>query len=79
MERQIRVKLGNGENQVEYHSPEAFYGIAIAVPKVVEEEMRMKRSWHEGFPVPIADLSYLVMSHIGFDGKPRIGERYQEG
>ena len=75
MERQIRGKIaGNGERQVEYRSPEAFYGIATTVPKDVEEEMRMKKSWHEGCPVPIAELSYLVMTHIGFDGKPRIGE-----
>jgi hypothetical protein len=31
-------------------------------------------SWHEGCPVPIADLRHLQLDHVGFDGHRHRGE-----
>lgn len=31
-------------------------------------------SWREGCPVPIADLRYLRVPYVGFDGKRHLGE-----
>jgi hypothetical protein len=36
---------------------------------------RMRQyAWHEGCPTPIADLAYLRISHLGFDGAVHEGE-----
>ena len=31
-------------------------------------------SWHEGCPVPLSDLKYLEVTHVGFDGRAHTGE-----
>ena len=33
-----------------------------------------QHAWHEGCPTPIADLAYLRVSHVGFDGAVHEGE-----
>ncbi len=38
-------------------------------PDVVE-----RSTWHEGCPVDLADLAYLTVSHVGFDGSTHTGE-----
>jgi hypothetical protein len=43
------------------------------VPEQIAARMRQS-SWHEGCPTPIADLVYLRLSHIGFDGAAHEGE-----
>lgn len=74
-EQQVRAKTaGMGERQVEYRGPDGYFGIALAVPPTVADEMRLKRSWREGCPIPISDLRYLVLSHWGFDGTAKVGE-----
>jgi poly-gamma-glutamate capsule biosynthesis protein CapA/YwtB (metallophosphatase superfamily) len=35
---------------------------------------RMRFSHHPGCPVPLADLRYLRMSYVGFDGRAHLGE-----
>jgi len=35
---------------------------------------RMRTSYHDGCPVPLADLRYLRLSYWGFDGAPHTGE-----
>lgn len=75
LEQEIGVRTaGLKERIVEYRSPEGFLGVALAVPTAVEEQMRLKKSWKAGCPIPLSDLSYLVLTHWGFDGKPRVGE-----
>jgi len=75
LEQQIRSKVaGLKERSVEYRAPDGFFGIALAVPTTVADAMRLKMSWKEGCPIPISDLNYLVLTHWGFDGKPKVGE-----
>jgi len=75
LERRVRGKVsGATEPLVEYRGADGFFGMAVPVPKSVELEMRLKKSWREGCPVPISDLSYLVLGYWDFDGKPQIGE-----
>ncbi|MEI6206015.1 MAG: M15 family metallopeptidase [Desulfuromonadales bacterium] len=75
LENEIRSRtVGLKEHIAEYRSPEGFFGMALAVPTAIEEQMRLKKSWKEGCPVPLSDLSYLVLTHWGFDYQPRIGE-----
>jgi len=75
LERQVRSKLaGAAGRQVEYRAPDGFFGMAVTVPKQVEQQMRLKKSWRDGCPVPISELSYLVLGYWGFDGKTHLGE-----
>ncbi len=75
VERQIRADLaGLQERSVEYRADDGFFGMALAVPAAVSTTMKTKNSWREGCPVPISDLSYLKLTHWGFDGQPRVGE-----
>lgn len=75
VEQEIRLRTSGAHEVVgELRSPEGFYGIATVLPEVVSEQMLLKKSWKEGCPVALADLSYLVLTHWGFDGKPKIGE-----
>jgi hypothetical protein len=43
------------------------------VPDEMAARMR-QHAWHEGCPTPIADLLYLTVSHVGFDGSVHDGE-----
>jgi hypothetical protein len=51
----------------------AFEASQGAVPVAIAERMR-QHSWHDGCPTPITELSYLRLSHIGFDGAVHEGE-----
>ncbi len=74
-EQQVRSRVaGMGERQVEYRGSDGFFGMALSVPQTLADEMRLKKSWKEGCPVPISDLRYLVLVHRGFDGTPKVGE-----
>jgi L,D-peptidoglycan transpeptidase YkuD (ErfK/YbiS/YcfS/YnhG family) len=74
-EKQARAMVaGMGERQVEYRGSDGFFGMALPIPRTVEDGMRLKRSWKEGCPVPISDLRYLVLVHWGYDGTPKVGE-----
>ncbi len=35
---------------------------------------RMRTSWRAGCPVPLADLRYVTVTHLGFDGQAHDGE-----
>ena len=75
LERQIRGKLGNSiEAIAEYRGPDGFFGMAVPVPEEIAQEMHLKKTWSEGCPVPLSDLSYLVLGYWGFDSKPHRGE-----
>ncbi|GAM11195.1 L,D-transpeptidase catalytic domain [Geobacter sp. OR-1] len=75
LEQQVRAKLdGVNERIVESYSPDGFFGMAVAVPPSVSASMKEKKSWREGCPIQISDLSYLVLTHWGFDGVPKVGE-----
>ena len=75
LERQVRAKLsGAGGRTVEYRGAGGFFGMAVAVPKEVEAQMRLKGSWRAGCPVPIPELNYLVLGYRGFDAKAHLGE-----
>ena len=75
LERQVRAKLaGAGGRAVEYRGTGGFFGMAVAVPKAVEAQMRLKKSWREGCPVPISSLDYLALGYWGFDGASHVGE-----
>lgn len=75
VEQQIRAKVaGLNERLVEYRVPGGFFGMAFEVPVTIADTMRLKQSWKEGCPVPISDLSYLVMTYQGLDGTPKVGE-----
>jgi hypothetical protein len=54
-------------------SPPSFRSSKGPVPEAVAVRMR-QHSWREGCPTAIADLSYLRVSHIGFDGAAHQGE-----
>jgi len=74
-EKQVRSRVaGLGERQVEYRGADGFFGMAMSVPQNLADEMRLKKSWKEGCPVPISDLRYLVLVHRGFDGTHKVGE-----
>ncbi len=74
VEPQIRDAVaGLGERIVEYRADNGFFGMALAVPASVSDTMKAKTSWHEGCPVAISDLSYLVLTHQGLDGQPKVG------
>jgi len=77
LERQVRAKLaqaGAAGTAVRYRGPGGFFGVAVPVPRAVGDQMQLKGSWHEGCPVPISDLNYLVLGYWGFDGTPHAGE-----
>lgn len=65
---------GSQEVMGELRTPEGFYGIATTLPKAVEEQMRLKKSWKQGCPVGLSDLGYLVLTHWGYDGQVKVGE-----
>jgi len=50
-----------------------FHGTKGPVPEEVAARMR-QHSWHEGCPTPIAELSYLRLSYLGFDGAAHEGK-----
>jgi hypothetical protein len=50
-----------------------FHFSAGPVPEQIAAGMH-RHSWREGCPTPIADLVYLRLSHIGFDGAAHEGE-----
>lgn len=52
---------------------QAFSGHRGKVPEDVAARMR-RHSWREGCPVPIAKLSYLRLSYVGYDGAVHQGE-----
>lgn len=71
----MRAKIGGAtERLAEYRGAAGFYGMAVPVPEAVEREMHAKKTWRQGCPVPVSDLSYLVLMHWGLDGKPHLGE-----
>jgi hypothetical protein len=51
----------------------AFRFSKAPVPEQAAARMR-NHSWHNGCPTPIADLVYLRLSHVGFDGAVHQGE-----
>jgi D-alanyl-D-alanine carboxypeptidase len=51
----------------------AFRGTIAPVPDPVAMRMR-ERSWRPGCPAPIADLAYVRVSHLGYDGAVHEGE-----
>lgn len=74
-EQQARSMVaGMGERHVEFRGEDGFFGVAVAVPQSLANEMARKKSWKEGCPVPVSDLRYLVLTHWGFDGTPKVGE-----
>ncbi len=74
-EQEVRLRTSGAREVIgELRTPEGFYGIALALPVAVEEQMRLKKSWKQGCPVALTDLSYLVLTHWGFDGQARVGE-----
>jgi L,D-peptidoglycan transpeptidase YkuD (ErfK/YbiS/YcfS/YnhG family) len=74
-EQQVRSRVaGMGDRQVEYRGSDGFFGMALSIPQTLADEMLLKKSWKEGCPVPISDLSYLVLIHRGFDGTVKVGE-----
>jgi len=75
LELQVRARLAGAPGRsVEYRGAGGFFGMAVPVPRGVAAEMRLKGSWREGCPVPISELSFLVLGYWGFDGKPHLGE-----
>jgi L,D-peptidoglycan transpeptidase YkuD (ErfK/YbiS/YcfS/YnhG family) len=75
LEQQIRNKVaGIGERIVEYRSADGFFGMAFSVPPKVADKLSLTKSRQQNLQVPIADLSYLVVTHWGSDGKPQSGE-----
>ncbi len=40
----------------------------------VPPEVVARSSWHEGCPVTLDELSYITVSHFGFDGRAHTGE-----
>lgn len=40
----------------------------------VPDEVLARSTWHEGCPVGVDDLSYVTVSHLGFDGRLHTGE-----
>jgi len=49
-----------------------FAGRISQIPPALEEEM-LGTTWHEGCPVPIADLRLLRFNYSGFDGEIKRG------
>lgn len=75
IEQEIHLRTAGSHTTIgEFRSPEGFYAIATTLPVAVEKQMHVKKSWKKGCPVELADLSYLVLTHWGFDGKIKIGE-----
>jgi hypothetical protein len=76
LEHEIRsLAVGGGKERIlEFHSPDGFFAMAQAIPMEIEEQMRLKKSWKIGCPVALTDLSYLLLTHWSFDGKPRVGQ-----
>lgn len=62
------------DRHVEYTASDGFMGIAAALPPRVAAGMVRSGSWREGCPVPLRDLSYLVLTYRGFDNKSHAGE-----
>lgn len=58
----------------EVRSAEGFYGVATSLPEVQKNKMKVNKSWHQGCPVALSELSYLVLTHWGFDGEVKVGE-----
>ncbi len=54
-------------------STSGFHSSKGPVPETVAARMR-QHSWRAGCPTDIADLSYLRVSYVGFDGAVRQGE-----
>ncbi|MDY0189605.1 MAG: M15 family metallopeptidase [Desulfuromonas sp.] len=74
-EQQILARTSGARNIIGVlQTTEGFYGIATTLPLAVEEQMLRKQSWHQGCPVELSDLSYLALTHWGFDGQIKIGE-----
>ena len=44
------------------------------ITKQIEQRMLEGNSFKKGCPVPLEDLKYLSIKHLGFDGKDKIGE-----
>lgn len=51
-----------------------YFGAAVSLPPKVEGLMLERQSWRRGCPVPLAELSYLVVNFWGFDGGSHYGE-----
>jgi hypothetical protein len=58
----------------EVRTPEGFYAIATSLPEAIKKQMLIKKSWHQGCPVELSNLSYVVLTHWGFNGQLKVGE-----
>lgn len=75
IEQEIHLRTAGSHEVIgELQTVEGFYAIATTLPVAVEKQMRLKKSWKQGCPVGLSDLSYLVLTHWGFDGQVKVGE-----
>ena len=75
LEQEILSLAARGKERIlKFRSPDGFFATAQSVPREIEEQMRLKKSWKNGCPVALTDLSYLLITHWDFDGEPRVGQ-----
>ena len=56
----------------EKDSAQSFKSSISFIPPNIQKRM-LKYTWHEGCPLPLNDLRYIVLSYWGFDKKPHLG------
>jgi len=72
----LRIRLQGAARllAVRRGSSGGFFAAAVSLPPEVERQMLAKKSWQPGCPVAMDQLSYLVTTFWGFDGRPHYGE-----
>jgi len=75
LEQQILARVSDANEVIdELRTPEGFFAIATTLPEAVSMQMKSKKSWQHGCPVGLNELSYIVLTHWGFDDQVKVGE-----
>lgn len=75
IEQEIHSRTSESTEVInELRTTEGFYAIATTLPTSVVKQMMITKSWKQGCPVGLNDLSYIVLTHWGFEGQIKVGE-----
>ncbi|ACH38391.1 lipoprotein, putative [Citrifermentans bemidjiense Bem] len=71
---EMALRLTQASRLLALKRKSGFFAAAVTLPPQVSQRMLEKGSWRPECPVPLEELSYLVTSYWGFDGRPHYGE-----
>lgn len=75
LDQEIHSRTSKAHKMInELQTAEGFHAVATTLPESVIKQMMIKKTWKHGCPVGLNDLTYVVLTHWGFDGQIKVGE-----